>query len=98
MSETEPRTIKPLIEWDNPKMVNDAVIWWSKLDERHKVEVHRDPEDGHSAQLHIFDHGDEGRLLHSEAVDLSYDGAVFGPDMDDVVSWREKSVAFLNTD
>lgn len=33
----------------------------------------------------------------NEAVPVVY-GTAFGPDMDDIVSWREKAVAFLDED
>jgi hypothetical protein len=97
MSEQAPEEVKPTMEWDSQQVIAGDVIWWSRLDGRYQVEVHRDPKDEYGAQLHIFDHGDDDKLLRSEPVRVAY-GAPFGPDMDDVVRWQEKAVAFLDHD
>ncbi|HVX56839.1 MAG TPA: hypothetical protein VHA37_03840, partial [Candidatus Saccharimonadales bacterium] len=84
-------------DWDSQEAMSHEVIWWSRLDKRYQVEVRRDAENEYRGRLYIFDHADDDRLLHDEEVPVAY-GALFGPDMDDIVSWQEKTVAFLDED
>lgn len=87
----------PIMEWDSQDGFKDICCWWSRLDNRYQVEVHRtDQFQGYQGLLIIFDHDDGDKVLFKEPVGLAYD-AIFGPDIDDVYSWQEKAIAFVDS-
>ena len=82
--------LKPLATWDGDSIV-EGLAWHSRLDGRYLVEVRYDPDgDGYQGTLAIFDHQDADRVVHSEPVGIAY-AARFGPDVDDVATWQERS-------
>ena len=78
--------VKPLADWDNEQSSNPNLVWWSRLDNRYQIEVHRKGE--REAKLVIFDRKDNNKVLMSLNVGLSY-GVIFGPDVDDITYWQE---------
>lgn len=68
------------------------IVWSARLDQKYQVSVEGDPEDGYKGTLRIAD-GD--KVLLEEPVGLSY-GALFGPDVSDVVAWQERAVQFID--
>ncbi len=78
--------------WDSqdPSDEQGRVVWWTRLDQRYQVEVHR--KDDNVGTFLLWDRGPEAteppRLLREEEVGLAY-GAPFGPDEDDVNTWQE---------
>ena len=72
-------------------------VWWSRLDERWQIEVHRDSPTApsYAATLHIFDHNDGDKLVRTEPVGLAYE-AVFGPDVADVNKWQERAIDYVD--
>ena len=82
---------KPIMSWESqePGDSEGRVVWWSRLDGRYQIEVHR--LDELHGTLYIFDHANGDALIHNEQVGLSY-GAVVGPDVDDVDDWRERAL------
>ena len=86
--------VKPLADWDNEQSSNPNLVWWSRLDNRYQIEVYRKGE--HEAKLVIFDHTDNDKVLMSLDVGLSY-GAIFGPDVDDVMYWQEMACNFVDS-
>lgn len=91
---------KPIMPWDSEEGFAESVVWWSRLDDRWQVEVRRaddDPEydPGYRGELLIFDHTNNDRLVHSEHVGLAY-GARFGPDVDDVNFWQQRTVELVD--
>ena len=83
---------KPLAAWDATEIPAE-LVWMSRLDNRFKIEVLRTG-DG-SAQLMIWDHENDDKLLLDEEVGLMY-GAKFGPDVDDVASWQGKAIELVD--
>lgn len=66
------------------------IVWSSTLDGRYTVKViWTEPYRG---ELSI---ADEAIVLHREPVNLAYN-AQFGPDVDDVASWQEAAIAFVD--
>lgn len=81
--------VGPVMDWDSTEATDgDWVVWWSRLDGRYQVEVIRDPGSTSVATLTVYDHSDDDAVVHALRVGLAY-GAVFGPDVDDVRTWRE---------
>lgn len=91
MGEESP--VKPLANWDDDDSSHPDLVWWSRLDGRYQVEVHRTG--SHSGVLLIFDHQDGDKLIHQEDVGLYY-GAIFGPDFADVAEWQEKTIRVID--
>jgi hypothetical protein len=83
----------PLATWDNDNSSTELLVWWTRLDQRWQVEVHRT--DNYNGILCIFDHSDCDALRHSEPVGLSY-GAICGPDVEDVASWQDKAILVVD--
>ena len=77
----------PLALWENDNSEHERLVWYSRLDQKFQVEVHRI--DDRSGCLIIFDHVNQMSVIYTEHVDLSY-GAVFGPDVADVRYWEDK--------
>lgn len=86
---------KPLAPWKaGSDFSHPDLVWWATLDDRYEVEVQRTgPRD---ANLCVFDHNDGDKELACWPVPLAY-GAVFGPDVDDVNSWQEKVLEFIDS-
>lgn len=82
----------PITKWRDDSAL-DGVVWANDLDDRYLVEVQRI--DDNSAKLVIFDHNDNDKVLLEEVVGLSY-GAIFGPDVDDVATWQDRVVEFID--
>jgi hypothetical protein len=77
---------KPLANWEDNNSTHENLVWWTRLDDRYQVEVHRNPST--RPQLLVFDREQDMEVVHSEDVTLAYD-ARFGPDVDDVIQWQE---------
>jgi hypothetical protein len=69
---------------------DELIVWSSTLDGKYTVKVIRTAL--YRGELSI---ADGATVLHRESVTLSYD-ALFGPDMDDVASWHEAAIAFVD--
>lgn len=105
------KDIVPLARWETEEITDHGrLVWWSRLDGRYQVEVHRLDENlakqlgvsmpdqetaGYRGVLCIFDHAEEDKLLGLERVGLSY-GAIFGPDIMDVQEWQAKIIDFID--
>lgn len=101
--------LQPKAHWETEQVTEPgSLIWWSRLDGRYQIEVHQAREEtlkaleldeggdiGYIGILCIFDHGNENTLLMAEMVGLSY-GAIFGPDVADVLAWQDRSIAFVD--
>lgn len=92
--------VQPVMSWDEQQAgFRDNCVWWSRLDDRWQIEVHRDSPTppSYGAMLHIFDHNDGDRLVHSEPVALSFE-ARFGPDVTDVAEWQALAMEYVDQD
>jgi len=91
----EDAAVAALASWEDTTAgaTDPRLIWWSRLDGRYQVEVQRSGE--RSAMLVIFDHANQGALVHQEITELLY-GARFGPDVQDVERWRERAVHVID--
>jgi len=69
---------------------HDLTVWSSTLDDRFTVEVIWTAP--YRGELTI---SDGATVLYREPVGLSYN-AQFGPDIDDVRSWQESAIAFVD--
>jgi hypothetical protein len=89
--------VTPIMKWDDQEGFRDACVWWSRLDERWQIEVHRNSPTPPSyvGMLHIFDHNNGDKLVHSEPVGLSFE-AIWGPDVADVQQWQERAIDFVD--
>ncbi len=89
--EVHKREQKPIMEWASQEPFDKEckVVWWSRVDKRYQVEVHRNSE--RSGTLFIFDHENNNKIIASKDVNLSY-GAAFGPDVMDVELWQGLSI------
>lgn len=90
----------PLAKWDDDNSSHPKLVWWSRLDDRYQIEVQRvgeGSENGYSGTLVVFDHLDNSKKLLSEQVGLAY-GAAFGPDIDDVSTWQERVISFIDNE
>jgi hypothetical protein len=70
--------------------MQDDVVWTSTLDGKYEVTVKHT--DGYHGVLTI---SEGNQVLHRESVGLSY-GAIFGPDLADVVDWRRIAIEFVD--
>jgi hypothetical protein len=86
-------TRKPLVQWEDDQSGHVDLVWGSRLDKRYQIEVQRTGY--YTGQLCIFDHQEDDRLLHEEPVFLSF-GALFGPDVSDVLVWQELAVTLID--
>ncbi|OGN10828.1 MAG: hypothetical protein A3B91_03520 [Candidatus Yanofskybacteria bacterium RIFCSPHIGHO2_02_FULL_41_29] len=86
--------VTPLANWDDDQSSHPELVWWSRLDNKYQIEVHR--KGARVAKLVIFDHGDNDKMLKSFDVGLSY-GAIFGPDTDDVSTWQAMAIEFVDS-
>jgi hypothetical protein len=68
------------------------LVWEAELDNRYRCEVRRT--DDYAGELKMVD-GE--RVLICENVGLMY-GALFGPDVSDVVDWQDKCTAAADAD
>jgi hypothetical protein len=68
----------------------EDIVWKSTLDGRYEVIVTRTGD--YMGDLSI---SNENKVLFSQPVGLSY-GAIFGPDIDDVASWQEIAINFID--
>jgi hypothetical protein len=84
----------PLANWDDEQSSHPELVWWSRLDNKYQIEVHRKGE--RAARLVIFDHSNNDKMLKGFDVGLSY-GAIFGPDIDDVSAWQDMAVNFIDS-
>lgn len=88
---------RPIMEWESnePFDSEGKVIWWTRLDKRYQVEVHRKG-DGEGT-LFIWDReqGTDAPPVYGRAVNLSYD-AIFGPDIGDVAAWETVALDFAD--
>ena len=66
-------------------------VWRTKLDNRYDIVVER--VDDQTGYLVIRE--GENELLR-DTVSLAY-GAVFGPDVDDVMTWQNRAIEFVDT-
>jgi hypothetical protein len=67
-------------------------VWEATLDERYLIRIIRTPE-AYQGLLQIL----EGeKTLHEVPVGLAYDAA-FGPDIDDVETWRKMAIDFIDS-
>ena len=85
--------MNPLATWEDDESTHEKLVWWSRLDKRWQVEVQRI--DAYTANLVIFDHDNENRLLHQEIVGLQY-GATFGPDIEDIEFWAQRVMSIVD--
>ena len=69
---------------------DELVVWSSRLDGNYNVKVIWTAP--YRGELTIAN-GDA--VLHREPVSLAYN-AQFGPDVDDVASWQEAAIAFVD--
>ena len=88
------KNISPLADWNIEQSSNPNLVWWSKLDNRYQIEIHRKTES--MAELVIFDHADNNKVLKTFDVGLSY-GAIIGPDIDDVATWQKMACEFVDS-
>lgn len=84
---------RPLARWDDGASVHADLVWWSRLDARWQVEVHRLR--SYRGELVVFDHRDGDRVALRREVGLSFD-ARFGPDVADVAEWQTLVAAFVD--
>lgn len=71
-------------------MPDDNLVWTSLLDDRYTVAVRRTRP--YAGELTITE-GDS--VLFRKEVGLAYD-ALFGPDVDDVATWQDLAVRFVD--
>lgn len=70
------------------------VVWDETLDNgAYRSVVQRDDNEAYTGWLVVID--DNGNVLHREAVPLAY-AARFGPDVDDVHTWMERTVEVID--
>lgn len=88
--------IQPIVPWgySDSFMIHPELVWSARLDKRYLVEV-VEPREA-LAQLRIFDHSRDDKLIHVEPVTLAY-GAIFGPDVNDVNSWQKRAVEIVES-
>jgi hypothetical protein len=85
----------PMVTWGNINLsAVDGLVWAAKFDGRFQIEVQRKHNE-YKGVLCIFDHDVYDVLLHAVDVDLLH-GARFGPDVDDVTSWRLLVTEFVD--
>lgn len=89
--ETHKKEQKPIMAWGSQEPFDQEckVVWWSRVDNRYQVEVHRTSD--RSGTLLIFDHENNDKVILTKSVNLSY-GAKFGPDVMDVELWKGISI------
>lgn len=85
---------QPLARWNDDNLSHPQLVWWSRLDNKYQVEVHRTGD--RTGVLYVFDHNDNNKELFSKDVDLSY-GAQFGPDVADVAEWQKATGEFVDS-
>ena len=87
--------VTPLMSFDSQEPFDETmkVVWWTRLDGRYQIEVHRSGEN--NGVLHIFDHFENDKHVFEKPVSLSY-GAVFGPDVGDINDWKSMAVDFVD--
>ncbi len=97
------------MEWFSDEPFGDRVVWWTRVDRRYQVEVHRIGDEPESAMqvyiegdglvfqgmLNVFDHHDSDALVHSEPVGVSF-GAPMGADVADVQRWEQIALAVVD--
>ncbi len=71
--------------------MSEDVVWSSMLDHRYRVTVTRTA--SYQGELTI---AEDEVVLHKQTVGLMYN-ALFGPDIDDVRSWQELAVNFIDS-
>lgn len=71
------------------------IVWFETVD-RGAWSAHVERVAGHEREgiLVITDNSNE-QIVHSEIVSLSY-GAVFGPDVEDVMFWQERAIEVID--
>jgi hypothetical protein len=84
----------PMMNWDDKAPFRGECVWWSRLDGKYQVEVHR-TSDPYRGCFHIYDHDNNMKHVHSEPVTLSY-SAMFGPDVEDVRLWEELACRYAD--
>lgn len=91
--------VRPLSTFADERLdyeIDPALVWRTRLDGRYLIEVVRDEGDpDYRAHLRVFDSTEGLRCLLDEEVSLAY-GARFGPDIDDVSSWRERVLKLVD--
>lgn len=80
----------PLMSWDEQVAFRGDCVWWTRLDDRYQIEVHRTGEPHHGLFL-MWDRTDDMKLVAETKVGLAYD-AVFGPDAMDVHLWESMGI------
>ena len=63
-------------------------VWAAVLDKRYGLEVVRNEHDTHSGTFTIFDIKKGGLVIYQEQISLSF-GAIWGPDVFDIVKWED---------
>lgn len=91
MAQTQNPT--PLAVWDGDWSAHKDLVWWTRLDNRYQIEVHRTAE--YKGLLCIFDHKNADELLHTKEVGLAFN-AIFGPDVSDTEQWQDHVVSFVD--
>jgi hypothetical protein len=87
--------VKPIMNWDDMGF-KDMCCWKTRLDNRYQIEVHRQSGNQDSGILYIWDHDDDMKLVHTKNIGHMMAGAIFGPDVDDVTSWQNEAIAFVD--
>lgn len=103
--------VAPRAQWDRASqrfIDNDdpLLVWQGMLDNRYQIEVHRQESATYKGILYIFDmqevlSGTEEQVkmmppvLLEREVTLSYN-AQFGPDNEDVLTWQDWAVEFVD--
>lgn len=87
----------PIFPWETPddEARGGLLVWRAKFDNRYLIEVQRHDPSSRLANLVIWDHEREDSEIACWEVGLSY-GAVFGPDIDDVMTWQDKVADFVD--
>lgn len=70
------------------------IVWDNTLDQgAYRAQVQRDDNEPYRGLLVVVD--DNGNVIHKEQVGLAY-AARFGPDVDDVNTWMERTVEVID--
>lgn len=80
--------MKIAVDWDKNEVLDDDIIWWSKLDDHYLIQVRRLRKN--EATMCLFNHDNDDEMVSCETVSLAYD-AIYGPDVADVEAWQQRA-------